>query len=150
MMNEKDELMGEVIKSNINFWVTKPLRNDDYNTIHNLAIAIRQAGYIKKYENKPFLCKCRNDDNGAMTVKRINDDFHQCPRCGGLFPIGYIKRSEVEVACKKCSEFTEIVEEANRQKIGMLRNIIKKAERLIPLTKTNEWNDLYKEIKQTE
>ena len=36
-------------------------------------------------QEKPFLCKCRNDEAGAMTVKVVSDDFLQCPRCGGLF-----------------------------------------------------------------
>jgi hypothetical protein len=33
----------------------------------------------------PQLCKCRDlSQEGAMTVKVINNDFFQCPRCGGL------------------------------------------------------------------
>ena len=46
---------------------------------------------------QPKLCHCRDDSDGAMTVKRINDDFHQCPRCGGLFPLGYIKKEHTRL-----------------------------------------------------
>lgn len=34
---------------------------------------------------KPFLCKCRNDKDGAITVRKLEDGLCQCPRCGGLF-----------------------------------------------------------------
>lgn len=46
------------------------------------------------------LCRCRNDEEGAMTVKRLNDDFHQCPRCGGLLPLNKRKLSREKI--KEC------------------------------------------------
>ena len=58
--------------------------SDSWNECLNLC----RMAMVKVKENIR-LCKCR-DGEGAMTVRRINDDFHQCPRCGGLLPIGYI------------------------------------------------------------
>lgn len=53
----------------------------------------------KKPELK--LCKCRDfTQEGAMTVKRINDDFYQCPRCGGLIPRTF-KPKEICHICKE-------------------------------------------------
>lgn len=33
---------------------------------------------------KPHSCKCRNDNGGAMTVRRLDEGLFQCPRCGGI------------------------------------------------------------------
>jgi hypothetical protein len=39
----------------------------------------------------PKLCKCNKDR--AMTVRKINDDFFECPRCGGLMVINNDERT---------------------------------------------------------
>ena len=48
---------------------------------------------------KPFLCKCRQGA-GAMTVKVVNDDFFQCPRCSGLF----VRNTRPEVSVEEIEE----------------------------------------------
>ena len=44
----------------------------------------------------PKLCKCVND--GAITVRKINEDFHSCTCCGGLQPIGWSKLEPLDYA----------------------------------------------------
>lgn len=35
-------------------------------------------------EPKPHACKCRDGQEGAMTVRRLDEGLFQCPRCNGI------------------------------------------------------------------
>lgn len=62
--------------------------------------ALKHLVHFEAQHKKPFICHCGQE--GAMTVKVLNDDFFQCPRCGGLFVREYIPKKDLQ--CYSCGE----------------------------------------------
>jgi len=65
------------------------------------ALADTIIKFIEEEKKKPFICKCCS----GSTVKLIDDDLFQCPRCGGLILRGYVKMDDIEV-CPECKGFS--------------------------------------------
>jgi len=83
----KDRLV-EIISN----WMT-PSKEDKFIS----ALADTIIKFIEEEKKKPFICKCCS----GSTVKLIDDDLFQCPRCGGLILRGYVKMDDIEV-CPEC------------------------------------------------
>lgn len=60
-------------------WESYQKSNDEgFNACHD------QFMKVINENSKIHSCKCRNGEEGAMTVKRIDENLFQCPRCGGI------------------------------------------------------------------
>lgn len=68
----KDEVANGDGKGNANEW----------SIGYNYCLEECKAAYEK--ESKIHSCKCRNNEDGAMTAKKLDDGLFECPRCGGI------------------------------------------------------------------
>lgn len=59
--------------------------DEDYIDGWNACLeACKKAVEGQECQPKLHACKCRNDEEGAMTVKRLDEGLFQCPRCSGI------------------------------------------------------------------
>ena len=85
------------------------IRDDDYDKGYyrgrNIAIDVCITAFnewLKEQKPGPAptpelkLCRCQRHKDAAFSVRRINDDFHSCPSCGGLLPVKTEKPPEVK------------------------------------------------------
>ena len=93
----KDEYMGKIKIGDTGTIKKCPHCEQPYIDVKESSMVEDNSPDISRPTPTPELklCRCQRHKDAAFSVRRINDDFHSCPSCGGLLPVKTEKTPEV-------------------------------------------------------